>query len=287
MTIIDRIAQTKDISDISIDYMPTIAKFEICSKCSLHCKFCGISQEKCSKRDRLVTDDEFNRFLEFIGKIQTIKEVALFYYGEAALHPHLSEFYKKLKLKNYYTFLTTNGTVKDNLMCSIPFIDSVKVSWNYIDFIDFHEKTGGSLNQYNDIISNTLAFYDEVHRYGKKLTVSTIYDGDQKKYIPALSKLKYDEHYWLPLYSMNGVNKSGTHGQTFGFQTQSIPCSQLFKFLHVDSNLNVRTCFCGHNDAQILFNIKNMDFYIPEKLKRLREQHIKMIIPEECINCLT
>jgi hypothetical protein len=56
--------------------------------------------------------------------------------GESGLHPKLYNFYKKI-YNNYYTFLTTNGTIISNILPAIKYINSLKVSWNYSDEDDF------------------------------------------------------------------------------------------------------------------------------------------------------
>jgi len=66
MSIIDRISLTKDVNSISIDSLPSVAKFEICGLCTLKCKFCGVGKTASSKRHRMVTSEEYDLFLDFI-----------------------------------------------------------------------------------------------------------------------------------------------------------------------------------------------------------------------------
>ena len=83
--------------------------------------------------------------------------------GEASLCFYLKDFYKKLKEAGYFTYLTTNGTLYRSIMDTIPYIDSLKVSWNYKDKIDFQNKTGAWSEEYEYIKNNIKKFYDAIN----------------------------------------------------------------------------------------------------------------------------
>lgn len=84
-------------------------------------------------------------------------------------------------------------------MDSIPYVDSLKVSWNYKDITDFRKKTGQNERMYETIIENIKTFYEICHINKKKLAVSTVLDCNKEDYEEAISNLRFDEHYWIPL----------------------------------------------------------------------------------------
>jgi hypothetical protein len=104
-----------------------------------------------------------------------------------------------LKNAGYFTFLTTNGTILQTVINAIPYIDSLKVSWNYTNINDFKLKTNANIDMYSYIQNNIFKFYEECHKYGKKFNISTVLDTNKHDYDIELNKLKYDEHYWIPL----------------------------------------------------------------------------------------
>lgn len=100
----------------------------------------------------MMTESDFECVLRFLKTVPSMKEVGLFYIGESGLHPNLSFFYRRLKEEGYFTYLTTNGTAASNVLRAIPYIDSLKVSWNYADVQDFALKTHADASMYSKII---------------------------------------------------------------------------------------------------------------------------------------
>ena len=159
-----------------------------------------------------MSNDMFDIVLKFLKTIPTLTEVGLFYIGESGLDANLPYRYKRLKELGYFTYLTTNGTVCDTILKSIPYVDSLKVSWNYANLADFKNKTMANAFMYDNIQANISKFFDECHRFGKQLTVSTIVDTNKDDYSDVLKMLKFDQHYWLPLQSQYDVNENAVGG---------------------------------------------------------------------------
>ena len=289
VSIQQRVEHISNQNNLSICYMPIAAKIEICGKCTLDCNFCYYPQIKNTPRSKLMSVDDFSKVLCFLKNTPSIKEVGLFYIGESGLHPQLAYFYKLLKDHGYFTFLTTNGTILNTVCDAIPYIDSLKVSWNYIDVDDFQKKTNRKQYTYYSIINNIHKLYDECHRFNKKLTVSSVLDRDIDDYRHSLSQLKYDYHYWIPLQTQCGINQLGSDGVVGEYlhQRSPIPCWSLFKMTYVDSQLNIRTCCYGHYDKHVLYNLNTCDkFMLTAKLQNMRKIHLDKQIPYECQECL-
>lgn len=288
-TIKSRVDRISDTSCLKADQLPTSAKVEVCGKCTLNCKFCiNKSLKENGERQQTMSNDMFDIVLKFLKTIPTLTEVGLFYIGESGLDVNLPYRYKRLKELGYFTYLTTNGTVCDTILKSIPYVDSLKVSWNYANLADFKNKTMANAFMYDNIQANISKFFDECHRFGKQLTVSTIVDTNKDDYSDVLKMLKFDQHYWLPLQSQYDVNENAVGGVVgqYDNQRQAIPCWSLFKSLYVDVDGNVRQCCYGHTEQHVLYNIKNVNaFYLPKQLIELRKMHLNGIVPTICKNC--
>ena len=284
---VDFISQNKNLS---LETPYTTCKIEICGICNMKCRFCY--QKILSSngiRQKFMPMEDFKLVLKVLKeKVPTLKEVGLFYMGEAGLNPNLPDMYKLCKEEGYFTYLTTNGLSITNILPAIEFIDSLKVSWNYKNFFDFSYKTNlKSKLSYKQIKTNTYELQKECHKYNKKLTVSTILDPNDKKedYETSLKEIYYDDHYWIPLQTQAGYKDIGFDGVIGEYDNVStpIPCWSLFKGIYIDSELNIRTCCYGHTDEFIIGNIKNNPNFNKDVYK---SQHLKEEIPEICKNCL-
>lgn len=292
MSIVQRINSASDNSSVSLNTSPTLAKIELTGKCTLSCRFCNnVNMRKYNQRQKLLSTEDFELVLENLKSITSIKEVGLFYMGESGLHPLLKEFYKKLKEARYFTFLTTNGTYIKYILEAIPYIDSLKVSWNYKDLADFIEKTGVSAQVYFSIQKNIDTLYKECHKYNRTLAISTILDSEEKMYDGILKQLKFDEHYFIPLQNQNGIEENGAPGVVGESinPVKPIPCWSLFKGVYVDVDLNVRTCCYGHDKIHIIGNLREeklSNLISDEKLIRYKKSHLSNKIPSICTLCL-
>ena len=289
MSITERINKISENKSLSIDTEITTAKIELTGICTLKCHFCANRLFKeTNQRQKLITDKEFSDVLNSMKEIKSLKEVGLFYMGESGLHPDLDKYYRELKQAGYFTYLTTNGTFIDNVLKAIPYIDSLKISWNYKDVSDFENKTGSNKNVYNDIINNIGKLYTECHRNNKTLSVSTILDTDKESYREALRKFMFDEHYFLPLQGQGGTisGEPGVVG-TYDNAVSPLPCWSLFKGLYIDVDMNVRCCCYGHAEKHVLGNLKDNNINsILDKANKIKTQQLSGDIPDMCAKCL-
>ena len=293
MSIQERVKNISRNDNLTINTPYTTAKIETSGICTLKCKFC-YNKIMASKKERQKTmqPKDFDLVLKNLKKITTIKEVGLFYMGEASLCFYLKDFYKKLKEAGYFTYLTTNGTLYRAIMDTIPYIDSLKVSWNYKDKIDFQNKTGAWSEEYEYIKNNIKKFYDECHKYNKKLTVSTVLDSNKEDYKNSLSELTFDDHYWIPLQTQGGTYSTGLEGVVGedDSKVNPMPCWSLFKGIYIDVDLNVRACCYGHTKAHIIGNLKEKplnEILSDKKLLQAKQQQLEGKIPDMCKKCLS
>ena len=286
MSIQERVYKISRNNNLSIDTPKTTAKIELSGICTLRCKFCYNSKLlETGERQRLMSDKDFKKVLEYIDSIKTVKEVGLFYMGESGLHPKLATYYKILQEHGYFTYLTTNGTCFDNVSRAIPFIDSLKVSWNYKNQKDFIEKTNMPVSIYHKIKSNIKKLYDRCHDLNKEFTISTVLDSCKEDYNQELATLPYDEHYWIPLQTQGG-NFNGVDGVVGESESQvsPIPCWSLFKGLYVDVDLNIRACCYGHSSKHILGNLNDIKSVHNSNI--IKEEMLTGSIPVMCKECL-
>lgn len=292
MSIVKRINDASDNSSVSLNTSPSLAKIELTGKCTLSCTFCNsANMRKRSERQRLLSIEDFDIILDNLKSISSIREVGLFYMGESGLHPHLALFYKKLKEAGYFTFLTTNGTYIKYILEAVPYIDSLKISWNYKNIEDFMNKTGAPASLYFSIQKNINILYRRCHELDKTLALSTVLDSDEKDYSEILKELVFDEHYFIPLQNQNGIEKNGAPG-VIGESlnpVKPIPCWSLFKGIYVDVDLNVRTCCYGHDKIHIIGNLRDeklSNLISDDKLIKYKKAHLDNKIPIICISCL-
>ena len=231
----------------------------------------------------------YKKVLDFLKSIPTLKEVGLFYLGESALCKDLATYYKMLKEIGYFTYLTTNGTIYDPVAAALPYIDSLKISWNYSDIFDFKKKTNGTDVQYCNIMQNIDKLHELCQHYNKRLSVSTINDGDREKYYAALKQLKYHDHYWIPLQTQCGTIENGEDGVVGedDCKSSNLPCWSLFNCIYIDVDGNVRSCCYGHEKQHVMYSALDVSkFYLCDKHLNMRKQHLERTVPNECKSCL-
>ena len=242
-----------------------------------------------NERQKAMSIQQFIEVIKFLKQIGSVKELGLFYMGESALNKDLAAFCKLAKEEGFFTFLTTNGTVLRTVVEAIPYIDSLKVSWNYKSQEDFIKKTNASDKLYRTIKENIAVFKRECNKHKKKLTVSTVLDSPISEYTSELATLQKDDNYFLPLQSQCGLNAVGIDG-VVGSTTKmrsSLPCWSLFKGVYVDSDLMLRTCCYGHNQDHVIGSIHDVDpRVIPGKVMQMRQLQLIGKIPDECKQCL-
>ena len=292
MTVQDRVQLISDNTNLSLDTKITTSKIEITGLCTFKSHFCykNTMIDK-NERQKFMTDTEFNQVLEYLKLYPDLKEVGLFYMGESGLHPNLAQYYKQLKKLGYFTYLTTNGTCLESVKKAIPYIDSLKVSFNYLldGSNDIHEITGTNYIPITKIIDNINIFAKECKKYNTEFALSTVID--ESKYNKESHSKTMDYlfpnifHYYIPLQTQGGYNNEGLGGVVGETESKvnQIPCWSLFKGLYIDADLNIRTCCYGHTDKHILGNIKDMKVV---NKKELLQQHLSNQIPDICKECI-
>jgi len=291
-SLVQRLIKVSDNTNLGLYTKPVTAKIEATGLCTMNCRFCYHAiMRKNNIRQKFLNKTDFHIIVNNLLSMNSIKEVGMFYMGESGLHEELPYFYRKLKEYEFFTYLTTNATFIRHIMKSIPYIDSLKVSWNYKNENDFLRKTSTKDPRvYKEIIDNIFTLKRECERYNKRLTISTILDDNKKYYREALSVFNGIEHYWLPLQTQGGHIKGngGVNGE-LDHMVKSIPCWSLFKGVYVDVDMNVRCCCYGHQKDHILGNLKCnklSDILQNEKLRNMKLMHLHSVIPPLCKDCL-
>lgn len=292
MTVQDRVQLISDNTNLSLDTKITTAKIEITGVCTFKCHFC-YQKEMIAKNERqtFMSDTDFNKVLEYLKLYPDLKEVGLFYMGESGLHPKLADYYKQLKELGYFTYLTTNGTCLESVKKAIPYIDSLKVSFNYLldGSNDINEITGTNYIPITKIIDNINIFAKECKKYNTEFALSTVIDETKYNKESHNKTMNYlfptIFHYYIPLQTQGGYNDSGLGGVVGETESKvnQIPCWSLFKGLYIDVDLNIRTCCYGHTDKHILGNIKDMKVVNKQELL---QQHLSNQVPDICKECI-
>ena len=285
-TVKERVNNISRNDNLTVGMGPTTAKIELTGKCSLSCRFCfNKEMKKHGIRQNFMSTEDFQKAYSYVKSFPSMREIGLFYMGESGLHPNLKDFYKQVKDDGFFTFLTTNGTTTKNILPAIPYIDSLKVSWNYKNLEDFMAKTGLPAFMYHAISHNIKVLYQACHKNGKVLAISTVLDSAKEDYADAIKKLRHDEHYFIPLQTQGGSFSDGTDGVVGEADKPSspLPCWSLFKGVYVDCNLNVRTCCYGHTDKHILGNLNDGSIATKEALQAA---HLNGCVPDACHACL-
>lgn len=292
MTVQDRVQLISDNTNLSLDTKITTAKIEITGVCTFKCHFC-YQREMIVKNERqtFMSDTDFNQVLKYLKLYPDLKEVGLFYMGESGLHPKLADYYKQLKELGYFTYLTTNGTCLESVKKAIPYIDSLKVSFNYLldGSNDINEITGTNYIPITKIIDNINIFAKECKKHSTEFALSTVIDETKYNKESHNKTMNYlfptIFHYYIPLQTQGGYNDSGLGGVVGETESKvnQIPCWSLFKGLYIDVDLNIRTCCYGHTDKHILGNIKDMKVVNKQELL---QQHLSNQVPDICKECI-
>ena len=213
-----------------------------------------------------------------------VEEIGLFYLGESFMSPELlikcTEWVKK-NLKFPWVFLTSNGINARAEYIDKVFaagLDSLKWSVNYNGFDAFHEITGGSKWQFDNILENIYDAFNirHVKKYDVLISASSILYDDNTKAINRQfledNVLPYvDKHYWLPLYQMSmyrdkiekelgytptAGNMGRIDEKTMKPNRDSLPCWSAFTEGHVRVDGNLSACCFG---ADARFDMGKLD----------------------------
>lgn len=299
--IVDRIDKASDNTNLTgTDDDVVLAKIEVSSYCNLNCKFCSksyIGEHDVYRINRTMGLYQFKEIISVLkSRYKNLKEIGLFYIGEPGYNPNLKEMYSYLKDNGFFTFLTTNGTLSRFIIDAIPFIDSIKVSWNYMNKEDYINKVGDTILSYNHLINDINYLYKECHKHNKTLTISTVLDDEKNIKLyekEIMNKLNYDFHYWIPLQNNGGYLDYGSDGVLGSYtkQRKPIPCWSLFKAVYVDSLGNIRPCCYSHKMKCGVIKNNTIRFATEEKDDFVVESNMKKLqlegkIPDQCRECL-
>lgn len=287
-TVQERVKAISRNNNLSVRTQPTMAKIELTGICTLNCHFCNMKEmRRKHERQKMMSDEDLKLALDYLGTFPEMKEVGLFYMGESSLHPKLADYYRELKERGYFTFLTTNATRIEHTLEAIPYVDSLKVSWNYKSEADFLSHFVYGAVTYQEVIDNIRSLYKVCHEHGKKLAVSTVLDTTKFDYIQSIKKLSFDEHYWIPLQNQGGTQENGLGGVVGESESQvsQLPCWSLFKGVYIDCDLDVRACCYGHGKEHVLGNLRNGFDTIKSKKIQMAQQ-LANKVPAMCKNCI-
>jgi hypothetical protein len=287
---------------------PRSLKMELNTACNFKCSFCVRSVRVNDRKEMSRTT--YSRLIrEF--RAAGIEELGLFYINEPFTVPWLAEAIQEAKDIGFpYIFLTSNGAAATEEKLDAVMkagLDSLKFSLNFSDAEQLQEITGTTGRNF----AKTLAAIRAARRlrdkngYQTKIYASSIaFDGEQgarmQKVIDEVKPL-LDEHYFLPLYGMNGASKShgwkpqpGNPGRLDNMR-EPLPCWSVFQEAHVsigaDGNPKLSACCFGNGiDGDMVMadlnEVSFMDGWNSDKYQALRAAHLRRDVSgTPCAEC--
>lgn len=288
---------------------PKSVKIELTPRCNYHCQYCGYSFRK-DKRE----DMDFGFFKEIAKEMmrEGVEEFGLFYIGEPFINTELLVdclYYLKKELKVPYTFITSNGSLAfPNKVRKVmeAGLDSLKWSCNAADAQQAKTLLGVPEWTFDTVKDNIKEAHKTryINGYKTKLYASSIkYDEEQLwKMEPFLAEMLpyFDEHYWLPLFTMGGV--ANEREKELGYQpvagnpgrcdepVDPIPCWTLFTAAHVLSDGRLTACCMDATGKWAMGDLKTqsfMDCWLSDEFKSLRAEHLRNnVIGTKCEKCV-
>lgn len=253
---------------------PRSVKIEITANCNYKCGFCVKSlREDNGTMDRAM----YSRLLREMREAG-VEELGVFYIGESFTCKWLPEAIREAKDVGFpYVFLTTNGsaaTPERVKACMEAGLDSLKFSLNFSDEQQLADVAKVSPRFWRRAIDNLKAarkIRDE-GGYSCGLFASSIaFDGEQgERMSEIVEEIKpfVDEHYWLPLYGMNGASKAsgwkpkpGNPGRLDNMR-EPLPCWAVFTEGHITHDGLLAACCFGDGleGGLIMADLKEVDF---------------------------
>lgn len=253
---------------------PRSVKIEITANCNYKCGFCVKSlREDNGTMDRAL----YSRLLREMREAG-VEELGVFYIGESFTCKWLPEAIREAKDVGFpYVFLTTNGsaaTPERVKACMEAGLDSLKFSLNFSDEQQLADVAKVSPKFWRRAIDNLKAarkIRDE-GGYSCGLFASSIaFDGEQgERMREVVEEIKpfVDEHYWLPLYGMNGASKAsgwkpkpGNPGRLDNMR-EPLPCWAVFTEGHITHDGLLAACCFGDGleGGLVMADLKEVDF---------------------------
>jgi MoaA/NifB/PqqE/SkfB family radical SAM enzyme len=210
-TILDRLDQVQSLEGrlTARAPIPTSVKLETTTLCNHMCTYC--SRQFRDRKHGIMSWSFYTRILDEM-KEAGVQQVGLFFLGEPFLIKNLSEWVREAKKRDFFVFLTTNGTAPTKLTIEKVMaagLDSLKFSCNYFDAEQFAKIAQVSPKLFPRIEANVIAAREirDAGGYKCELSASSImYDGDQKEKIKEYMEriAKYvDVTYWNVFYAMS------------------------------------------------------------------------------------
>lgn len=287
------------ITKISAEYLgveipaPKSVKIELTATCNYRCTFCtkAIHDLEDGAMDRAL----FSRLIREMREAG-VEELGLFYIGESFTCKWLPEAIKEAKDVGFpYVFLTTNGSAAtpDRVrQCMEAGLDSLKFSLNFADSVQLAKVAQVSPRYFRKAIDNlkeARRIRDEIGSRCGLYASSIKFDGEQgramQEVVDEITPF-VNEHYWLPLFQMNGAAQAagwkpgaGNPGR-LGAMRDPLPCWATMMEGHIDKDGNMIACCFGDVSGGGL-NMGNlndagfMEIWNGEKYRALRAAHLR------------
>lgn len=289
---IDNIAFIKDEYRHKVLPAPESVKIELSRMCNFKCSFCTNSALT-GKKEHM--DQHLFEALATEMRVEGVKELGMFYFGESFLVPWLPEAIQFAKDIGYeYVFLTTNGSVTTPTKvkaCMEAGLDSLKFSFNYADEEQFVEIARVRSTFYQKIKDHIKAAYEirEKGNFDCGLFASYIkYDGEQgDRMKAAVNEMTpyLDEIYALPLYNQAAYIthdewefSAGNRGRADNM-APPLPCWAVFQEGHINFDGTMNACCFAVSEDFHMGDLKEhsfMDVWNGQKFQDLREAHLNM-----------
>lgn len=280
---------------------PKSVKIEVTATCNYACSFCTKSlHDSTGDMDRAM----YSRIIAELRKAG-VEELGVFFIGESFTCKWLPDAIREAKDIGFpYVFLTTNGSAATPARvreCMAAGLDSLKFSLNFHSATQLAEVAKVSPSYWRRAIDNLKAARQIRDEGGYKcgLYASSIkFDGAQGEAMQAVVdevKGHVDEHYWLPLFGMDGASKAagwkpspGNPGR-LGAMRDSLPCWSVFTEGHITKDGIVSACCFGGEGLEMgdLKEAGFMEIWNGEKYRNLRRAHLKKDVSgTACSGCM-
>lgn len=282
---------------------PKSVKIELTATCNYACRFCVKSLRS--------NDGHMDRTLysRLIRELRTagVEELGVFYIGESFTCRWLPEAIREAKEVGFpYVFLTTNGSAATPARvreCMAAGLDSLKFSLNFDTAEQLADVAQVDARYWRRAIENLKAARSvrDVGGYKCGLYASSIaFDGQQGERMRTVvaEVLPYlDEHYWLPLYGMDGASE--THGWKprpgnpgrLDAMRDPLPCWAVFTEGHITKDGHLSACCFGEgaDDSLVMADLTKVSFlegWNSLKYRALRTAHLnKDVSATPCGHC--
>lgn len=305
-TITDRIDA---ITNIPLQYRqsylpaPKSCKIEITADCNFKCQFCVKSLRA---ENRVMDRALYSRLIRELYAAG-VQELGVFYIGESFICKWLPEAIAEAKEVGFpYVFLTTNGSAATPARvqaCMEAGLDSLKFSLNFPDAETLATVAQVGAQYWQRAVDNLKAAH-RVREEGKHkcgLYASSIaFDGEQGEKMKAVVddiRPFVDQHYWLPLYGMDGASKAagmqpkaGNPGRLDKMR-EPLPCWAVFTEAHITADGMLAACCFGSglDGGLIMADLNKVSFkdgWNSEVFRDLRKAHLaRKVEGTACAQC--